>query len=139
MLGLSADNTIIEVPSPEGRASTQEITRRQLNEILEARAEEVFRYVRRELMRAGMENALLEGVCLTGGGARLQGMCDLAEMVLNAPAKYGLAIGIEHWPDTFNDPAWTTAAGLAMYSGRLKMRRATSKRKAPGPFGVFGW
>jgi cell division protein FtsA len=138
MLGLSADNTIIEVPSPEGRSS-QEITRRQLNEILEARAEEVFRYVRRELMRAGMENSLLEGVTLTGGGARLQGMCDLAEMVLNVPAKYGLAVGIENWPETFDDPAWTTAAGLAMYSGRLRMRRAAAKRKAPGPFGLFGW
>jgi cell division protein FtsA len=136
MLGMSADNALIEVPSPEGR-SAQEITRRQLNEILEARAEEVFRFVRRELMRAGMENSLLEGVFLTGGGARLQGMCDLAEMVLNAPAKFGLAVGIEDWP--LNDTAWTTAAGLAMYSGRLRLRRSTSKRKAPGPFGVFGW
>lgn len=138
MLGMSADNALIEVPSPEGRTA-QEITRRQLNEILEARAEELFRFVRRELMRAGMENSLLEGVFLTGGGARLQGTCDLAEMVLNAPAKFGLAVGIEDWPQQFQDPAWTTAAGLAMYSGRLRLRRTASKRKAPGPFGVFGW
>jgi len=138
MLGLSADNALIEVPSPEGR-NAQEITRRQLNEILEARAEEVFRFVRRELMRAGMENSLLEGVFLTGGGARLQGMCDLAEMVLNAPAKFGLAVGIEDWPDNLNDTAWTTAAGLAMYSGRLRLRRTSARRKAPGPLGLFGW
>ena len=138
MLGMSADNALIEVPSPEGR-SAQEITRRQLNEIIEARAEEVFRFVRRELMRAGMENSLLEGVFLTGGGARLQGICDLAEMVLNAPAKYALAVGIEDWPDKLHDPAWTTAAGLAMYSGRLRLRRSGGRRKPPGPFGVFGW
>jgi cell division protein FtsA len=138
MMGLTADNVFIEVPSTEGRVP-QEISRRHLNEILEARAEEIFRWVRRELSRAGMENSLLEGVFLSGGGARLQGMCDMAEFVLNAPAKYGLACGIEAWPQELNDPAWTTAAGLAMYSGRLRMRRSVAKRKTPGLFGLFGW
>jgi cell division protein FtsA len=138
MLGLTSDNTLIEVPSSEGRGM-QEISRRQLNEILEARAEELFTFVRRELIRAGMENALLEGVFLTGGGARLNGMCDMAERVLNCPAKYGLAVGIDGWPQSLQDPAWATAAGLSMYSARLKLRRTSKKHKAPGLLGVFGW
>jgi hypothetical protein len=40
-----------------------------------------------------------------------------------------LPIGIEDWPDELYDPAWTTVAGLAMYSAKLKsqqeMRRQT--------------
>lgn len=137
MLGLTSDSTLVEVPSAEGRGS-QEITRRQMNEILEARAEELFLFVRQEVSRAGMDQALLEGVFLTGGGARLSGMCDMAERVLNCPAKYGLAVGILDWPQNFQDPAWTTAAGLAMYSARLKMR-GSNRRRPPGFFGLLGW
>lgn len=137
MLGLTSDNTLLEIPSPEGRMM-QEITRRQVNEILEARAEELFLYVRRELVRAGMDNALLEGVFLTGGGARLTGMCDMAEKVLNCPAKFGLARGIDNWPQNFQDPAWATAAGLCMYSARLKMHRS-GRKKPPGLLGLLGW
>jgi len=134
MLGLTADNSLIEVPSPEGRAP-REANRRQLNEILEARAEELFFFVRRELAAIGMEQSLLEGVVLTGGGALLNGMCDMAERVLNCQARNGLPIGIENWPDDLETPLWTAAAGLMMYSARLKFKRE-SKRKAPGLIGL---
>jgi len=134
MLGLTADNSLIEVPSPEGRAP-REANRRQLNEILEARAEELFFFVRRELATIGMEQSLLEGVVLTGGGALLNGMCDMAERVLNCQARNGLPIGIENWPDDLETPLWTAAAGLMMYSARLKFKRE-SKRKAPGLIGL---
>jgi cell division protein FtsA len=130
ILGLTADNTLIEIPSGEGRPQ-REATRRQLNEILEARAEEMFLYVRKEFEHAGMERSLLEGVVLTGGGAMLNGMCDMAERVLNCPAHNGLAIGIQDWPEELDNPAWTTAAGLAMYSGRLKQHK-DQRRKSPG-------
>ncbi len=134
MLGLTADNSLIEVPSPEGRAP-REANRRQLNEILEARAEELFFFVRRELAAVGMEQSLLEGVVLTGGGALLNGMCDMAERVLNCQARNGLPIGIENWPDGLETPLWTAAAGLMMYSARLKFKRE-NKRKAPGLIGL---
>lgn len=137
MLGLTADNALIEIPAGDGRAS-KEISRRQVNEILEARAEELFLYIRDEIRKAGMDQALMEGVFLTGGGARLQGMLDMAEKILNCHAKYGLSVGIQDWPQNFQDPAWTTAAGLAMYSARLKLHR-TQRRKPPGLLGFFGW
>jgi cell division protein FtsA len=65
-------------------------------------------------------------------------MLDMAERVLNCHAKFGLAVGIQDWPQNFQDPAWTTAAGLSMYSARLKLRRA-AQRKPPGLLGLFGW
>ncbi len=52
LLGMTADSSLIEVPSPEGRAS-REARRSELNEILEARAEELFLYVRSEIHRVG--------------------------------------------------------------------------------------
>lgn len=130
ILGLTSDNSLIEVPSAEGRPA-REAPRKLLNEILEARAEELFLYVRNELARVGMEQQLLEGIVLTGGGALLNGMCDVAEKVVNCPARNGLPLGIADWPDDINDAAWCVAAGLAMYSAKLKTRKEW-KRTVPG-------
>jgi cell division protein FtsA len=134
VLGLTSDNSLIEVPSPEGRA-TREAPRKLLNEILEARAEELFLYIRNEIAKVGMEQALLEGIVLTGGGALLNGMCDMAERVVNCPTRNGLPIGIEGWPDEINDAAWCVAAGLSMYSAKLKTRKEW-KRTVPGLMGL---
>jgi cell division protein FtsA len=134
LLGLTADSTLIEVPSPEGRPP-REARRSELIEILEARAEELFVYVRTELQRAGMERNLLEGIILTGGGASLNGMCDMAERVLNCQAANGLAKGFGDWPEELNHPAWTTAAGLSLYSAKLKLHQPP-RRRLPG---LIGW
>lgn len=129
ILGLTSDNSLLELPSCDGRPS-REATRRHLNEILEARAEELFLYIRAEFAKVGMEQALLEGIVLTGGGALLNGMCDMAERVCNAQCRNGLPVGVEDWPENLMSPLWTTAAGLSMYSAKLKTQREW-KRKVP--------
>ena len=83
---------LIELPTPEDRAA-REVPRRLVNQILEARAEELFRYVCGEFTRVGMERALVGGVVLTGGGAKLPGICDAAEEILHCQARIGLADG----------------------------------------------
>jgi len=135
MLGLTSDNSYIEVPSNEGRPP-REAPRKQLNEILEARAEELFIHVGSELMTIGMDQKLLEGVILAGGGAMLNGMCDMAERVLNCPARNAIPDGIQDFPEELCNPAWSTASGLARYSARLKTNRET-KRRAPGLMGML--
>lgn len=130
----SGENSYIELPSAEGRPA-REVLRRDLNEIIEARAVEMFRYARTEIGKSGMEQNLLEGVVLSGGGSMMNGICDVAEAILNCSARNGLAVGIKDWPDELDNPVWTTAAGLAMYSARLKVRM-DSKRKAPGLVGM---
>ena len=132
--GGASDTSIIEIPSAEGRGM-REATRVQLNEILEARGEEIFDRVYAEILRVGMEQSLLEGAVLTGGGALLPGMCDLAERILNCQARNGLATGINGWPPELDNPTWTVVAGLAMYSGRLRLKRDW-KRAAPGLAGL---
>jgi cell division protein FtsA len=121
ILGLTSDSSIIEIPSPEGR-QPREAPRRELNRILEARAEELFLYIGREVGGAGMEQALMDGIVLAGAAAALPGMCDMAERVLNCQARNGLPAGIRDWPPEIDTPAWTTAAGLMMYSARLNCR-----------------
>jgi len=134
ILGLTSDNSLIVIPSPDGRDAV-EAPRRRLTEILEARAEELFLYVEAELRYCGMEQGLLEGVVLTGGGAMLTGMCDMAERILNCQARKGLAVGVKNFPEECDNPRWTAAAGLTMYAARLRHRNRRRK-KAPGLLGL---
>jgi cell division protein FtsA len=127
------DNVLVEVPMPENREH-RHVQRKFLNQILEARSRELFQFVRAELTRVGMERSLLGGVFLTGGGGKLPELCDIAERILQCQARYGLAVGIRDWPEELRDPEWTTAAGLAMYSAKLK-EQAEHERVSAGWWG----
>jgi hypothetical protein len=39
-----------------------------------------------------------------------------------------MAKGIGNWPEELNSAAWVTAAGLAMYSAKLKLHRPPQRR-----------
>jgi cell division protein FtsA len=127
------DNIEVDLAGAGGRASKQ-AQLRFVNQILEARADELFQFVRAELARVGMERALVGGVFLTGAAARLPGLWDVAERVLGGNACNGVTKGILDWPDSVNEPEWCTAAGLAMYSAKLKSQ-ADQAREAVGWLG----
>ncbi len=117
-------NSVVELPLHarnviEGR-EPREAQRLFITQILESRTVELFEMVREELSRVGMQRAIASGVVVSGGGALLPGVCDVAERVLQCPARIGLSQGFLDWPEELNDPAWTTAAGLAMYGARLR-------------------
>ncbi|MCU1238302.1 MAG: cell division protein FtsA [Candidatus Solibacter sp.] len=123
------DNIAVELPTPEDR-QPREVQRKIVNRIIEARAEELFRFVRGEFARVGLDRSLIGGVFLTGAGAKMPGLCDAAEEVLQCQTRFGLTEGIMDWPAEFNDPAWCTAAGLAMYSAKLKEQAELQKEQA---------
>jgi cell division protein FtsA len=126
----TAENCFVEVPSRENR----DVPRRTLNFILESRAVDLFELVKRELARIGMEGALIGGMFLAGGGAHLEGMCEIAEEVLRCRVCNALPVGILDWPDEFCDPTWATVAGLVMYSAKLKSQREIQKQS----YGLLG-
>jgi cell division protein FtsA len=127
------DNIEVDLAGAGGRAPKQ-AQLRFVNQILEARADELFQFVRAELARVGMERALVGGVFLTGASARLPGLWDVAERVLGGNACNGVTKGILDWPESVNEPEWCTAAGLAMYSAKLKSQ-ADQAREAVGWLG----
>lgn len=127
---MTAENSFVEVPSREDR----DIQRRTMNYILESRALDLFQMVERELARVSMEGALMGGMFLSGGGARLEGMCEIAEEVLKCQVSNALPVGIQDWPDEIWDPAWTTVAGLAMYSAKLKSQQEIRRQT----YGLLG-
>ena len=123
----SGPNAVVDLPTPENREH-RHAQRRFVNEILQARGEELFHFVRSELMRVGMEHALTSGVFLTGGAAKLPELLDVAERALQCQARFGLPVGIRHWPESMDHPEWNVAAGLAMYSAKLKSQEQRTNR-----------
>jgi cell division protein FtsA len=122
-------NVSVEVPAlSDGRPQTY--PRRLLNEVLRARAEEVFGVLGRELRRARVRDRLIGGLVLTGGLAALAGACDVAEDVLDCNARIGLPPRIEDLPDQLDQPGWATAMGLVLYGQRLRLHRKRRREKA---------
>jgi cell division protein FtsA len=120
----TAANSLVEILSRDDRY----VSRRVLNNILESRALDLFQLAHKELVRMGMAGALAGGLFLAGGGALLEGMCEIAEQALGCRVCNALPLGVEDWPEEIFDPTWTTVAGLAMYSARLKSQRETHRQ-----------
>jgi cell division protein FtsA len=137
LLGLTADNIIIELPAEPGRPG-REINRRELVEILQARAIQLFGLVEKGRRHLARDLPLREGIVLCGGGAGLEGLVEVAERVLSCPARLGFPRGIANWPEEISTPSWTVAAGLAMYSARLESRKGKG-RTGPSFWSLFAW
>lgn len=131
----TSPKSMVELPVPAlGGNAAREASRLEINQILEWRARDLFVSVREELLRVGMARSIAGGVVLTGGGALLPGMCEIAEHVLQCHSHIGLTQGIRGWPEELNSPVWTTASGLSMYAARLRSK-VDSRRQS---FGVLG-
>jgi cell division protein FtsA len=82
--------------------------------ITEARIEELFEFVNKELTKIHRAKKLPGGVVLVGGTARLPGIADMAREQLELPARLGRLQPLAGLVDTVDDPAYATAVGLML-------------------------
>ena len=115
---ISSDETI-EIPGMGGR-KPRKLPRQILGEILEPRMEEIFALIKREILRAGMENVITSGVVLTGGSSLLDGVTDIAESIFDLPTRLGKPRGISGLVDVVNNPMYATGVGLVLYGARIE-------------------
>jgi cell division protein FtsA len=94
------------------------LARRILSEILQPRAEEIFHLVWDEIRRAGHERSLNSGIVLTGGGAMLEGLPEIAEQIFDLPIRRGVPLDVGGLADHVNSPAFATPVGLVQYAHR---------------------
>lgn len=90
-------------------------SRKYLAEIIEARVEELFSMVDKQLREVGRSGKLPAGVVLTGGGAKLPGIVESGKQLFRLPASIGTPAGIDSAVDKVNDPGATTVAGLVQW------------------------
>jgi cell division protein FtsA len=91
------------------------VSRHHVAEIIEARLEEIFSLVNKELKLIGREKLLPAGVVLTGGTAKLPGAVDLAKNVLSLPAQTGFPEALGGLVDKVDDPSFATVVGLILW------------------------
>ncbi len=74
-----------------------------------------------EIRRAGYEKSLNSGIVLTGGGAILDGMPEIAEQIFDLPIRRGSPGAVGGLADHVNSPTFATGVGLVLYGYRNSM------------------
>lgn len=116
------------------------VNRKEIAEIIEARVEEIFSLINKELKNIDRAGLLPAGIVLTGGGAKLHGLVDLAKKSFSLPASIGVPKDYKTAIEKINDPVFATAVGLVMWGaniensskGRIKMPKFSSVTDVTG-------
>lgn len=103
-----------------GGSSKRVLPRKDIAFILEARAEELFMLIARQLCRSDYEGELVAGAVITGGSSLLPGMAELAEQILHMPVRVGSPINIGGLVDVVNQPIYSSGVGLVLYGFRTE-------------------
>jgi cell division protein FtsA len=85
-----------------------------IDEIVEARLEEIFEAVEAELKKAGRAGQLPSGVVLIGGGANMKKITEFAKEKLGLAARVGKVSGLGGAVDSIEQPEYAVACGLML-------------------------
>jgi cell division protein FtsA len=120
----------IEVPSVGRGRKARVLSRQILADIIQPRAEEIFRLIDNDIKRMGYEKSLNSGVVLTGGTAMLDGLEEVAEEIFDLPIRRGDPTGVGGLVDRVNTPDYATTVGLILYGyNKLEEKGITKDRK----------
>jgi cell division protein FtsA len=81
---------------------------------------EIFMMVYKALDESGVLSKLGTGVILTGGGAHLDGVVELAQSVFGVPCSVGIPRGISGIATAADGPEYATCCGLVQYGFRVQ-------------------
>lgn len=101
------------------------VSRHHVAEIIEARFEEIFSLVQKELKLIGKAGLLPAGAVLIGGGAKMTHATDLAKDILGLPAQLGFPVGFGGMLDKVDDPSFAVVSGLVLW-GQDKRPQASA-------------
>jgi cell division protein FtsA len=132
---------VIQLPASATQPERQ-IPRELMAHIIHQRLDEIFELVQRGVQSAGYGARLSGGVVVTGGGAAMPGVTQLASDVFGTTARIGVPGeqigGLRDWVE---GPRHATVLGLALYgASRVALGGAASPKRLqlPAP-GVDKW
>ncbi|MBC7498631.1 cell division protein FtsA [Candidatus Gracilibacteria bacterium] len=106
-------------------SESMSISRKFMNEIIQARYEEIFHHIVMELKKVGRDGMLPEGIVITGGAAKMRGLVDLARTYMRLPASIGVPDQVEGVSGTsISDPIYSSVVGNLL----LIQKYGTAKR-----------
>jgi cell division protein FtsA len=109
----------------------QQISRYELNQIVQARAEEIIELIYNEIRRSGYEGMLPAGVVITGGSAMLPRFDELMREMLGIPVRVGSPTDLLGLADSINSPPYATGVGLVRWGARHGLAMLNSPTSSP--------
>jgi cell division protein FtsA len=127
------DPNIVFPVEPFGGEKIQ-VGRQDLAYVIEARVEEIFKLILQAVQQSGYDGLLPAGIVLTGGTAQLRGITEIAERVLNVPARVASPRNLLGLVDDLHSPAFATAVGLLHWArtGSISYRPRVPQRRQLG-------
>ena len=118
----SDDRELLRVPliGEEEDIEPSEIPRSMLIRIIEPRLVETLEYVRNSLEISGSNKKSGRRVVITGGASQLDGIRDLAELILDKQVRLSRPRNIKGLPESVSGPAFSTSVGLLQYAVKEK-------------------
>ncbi len=95
-------------------------SQKMLSRVIEARVSEIFEEINKELKKISRRALLPGGIVLTGGGAKLPKIKDLAKKELRLPCRIGVPQGFS---SPLEDPELSTVCGLVLLGADLETER----------------
>jgi cell division protein FtsA len=106
---------------------------KDIDEIVEARLEEIFEAIQIELKKAGRAGKLPGGVVLTGGTAQLKDIAEYAKKSLGLAARIGKTSGYGGVADEITSPQYATVVGLMLIDADSAHHQNGPKKKVANP------
>ena len=128
LANLIEEDDVVEVPSVAGK-KTSMVPRSRLAELLQGRAEELMQLLYEEIRGVGLDKTINAGLVLTGGGASLSGLPEVAEGIFDHQVRVGEPMGVQGLTNIVASPIYATAVGLALYGRSMETREGGRRRK----------
>ena len=137
---------LLKVPlvGEDDESAATEVPKSMLVQIIQPRIEETFELVRSHLEASGFAKLAGRRVVLTGGASQLEGVRDLAELILDKQVRLGRPKAVRGLPESLSGPAFSTAAGLLRYGLREHVAKpdyaameAANKKRGIGRLGQW--
>jgi cell division protein FtsA len=123
---------LLEIDSIQG-SGKEVFDKSLLVNILGARAHELLSIVHKEVVDNHLQNNMTTGLVITGGGALLKGVPELAEEIFEVPVRIGAPKTGNILPESLDNPIYATGYGLLVY----KMKRPqASMQQIEGPIAI---
>jgi cell division protein FtsA len=120
------DEKLIKIDGIGNEDEVRKIQAHLLNEILLPRAEELITIIKSDLERMGYFKEINAGIVLTGGGSLLRGFNNLAEKIVNLPARIGTPVNMDGLSEVIDNPIYASTVGILQYGYMNYEKRKTN-------------
>jgi len=109
------DASKLHIPEKLPDATPKEV----IEGIIGPRIEEIYSYIKEELIQSGYEKQIPSGLVITGGGALTTGMVELGKRIVRLPIRIGTPERASGLVDEVRNPMFSAILGLLYYGNTI--------------------